>query len=79
MGRRLSVKGEPVRLADEQRARNLLDLARRSVARHQGRVAYTWKPSRRAARADGREAGWQSVTFGELWDWVEGVAAALSA
>jgi acyl-CoA synthetase (AMP-forming)/AMP-acid ligase II len=79
MARRLSVKGEPIRLADDERARSLLDLARRSVTRHEDRVAYTWKPSRRAARVGGQEAGWRSVTFGELWAWIERVAAGLEA
>jgi long-chain acyl-CoA synthetase len=79
MGGRLSVTGEPIRLADDDRAPNLLDLAHRSVTRHLDRVAYTWKPSRRAARVEGREAGWRSVTFGELWGWVERVAAGLGA
>ncbi|HEX6128277.1 MAG TPA: long-chain fatty acid--CoA ligase [Candidatus Limnocylindria bacterium] len=79
MGRRLNVTGEPIRLAEDERARNLLDLARRSVTGYDAKVAYTWKPSRRAARAEGREPGWQSVTFGELWSWVERVAAGLAA
>ena len=79
MARRLSVSGEPIRLADSDRARNLLDLARRSVTRHRDRVAYTWKPSRRVSRARGHEPEWRSVTFGELWGWIERVARGLAA
>lgn len=81
--RRLTSIGEPLRLAPEDRAANLLDLVHRSVSRHGGRVALTWKSrSRRRARNGGRapgETAWQSVTFDELWSWVERVAHAFDA
>ncbi|HSM38097.1 MAG TPA: AMP-binding protein, partial [Candidatus Limnocylindrales bacterium] len=79
MGRRLSVVGEPIRLAPEDRSRNLLDLVRRSVDHFDEKVAYTWKPSRRAARMEGAAASWRSVTFRELWAWIERVAVALES
>ncbi|HET7645996.1 MAG TPA: long-chain fatty acid--CoA ligase [Candidatus Limnocylindria bacterium] len=80
--RRLTSVGEPLRLAPEDRATNLVDLVHRSVLRHGPKVALTWKAGRRRRARDAAEpgaSGWRSVSFDELWRWVERVAHAFDA
>lgn len=77
--RRLSIAGEALRLPPAERASNLVDLVHRSVERHHDKVAVSWKRRRRARRDRSAETAWESVTFGELWAWVERVASAFDA
>jgi long-chain acyl-CoA synthetase len=72
-------RGEPLRLPPAERAANLLDHIHRAVDRSPDRTALTWRPrARGAARGPGGRA-WRSVTYAELWAWVERTAAGLEA
>jgi len=71
--------GEPLRLPPGERAANLVALVGVSVERHRDKDALSWKPARRASRERGRDTAWRSVTYGELWTWIERTAFALDA
>ena len=86
---------EPLAIAEQDRARNLLDLFHRSVERNGDREALRWKPQRRrdgeraqprdSSQGDGVEQraegadGWTSRTYREMWDWVRDVSLGLEA
>jgi long-chain acyl-CoA synthetase len=68
---------EPLTIAPEDRARNLVDLIHRSVERYPSREAMRWKLPK-AMRAEGSdEPAWTSRTYREVWDWVTGVSLGL--
>src|SRR3989337_1097762 len=68
---------EPLTVAPEDRARNVVDLIHRSVERNAGREALRWKLPK-SQRAEGSsEATWPSRTYRELWDWVTGLSLGL--
>jgi long-chain acyl-CoA synthetase len=60
---------EPLTVAPEDRARNIVDLIHWSVERNAAREALRWKPTK-GQRAEGEEAAWTSRTYRQLWDWV---------
>ena len=60
---------EPLTVAPEDRARNVVDLIARSVERNAGREALRWKLPK-AQRTEGAESVWTSRTYREMWDWV---------
>ncbi|HEY6609256.1 MAG TPA: long-chain fatty acid--CoA ligase [Candidatus Limnocylindria bacterium] len=61
---------EPLVVAPENAALNVVDLIHRAVERGPAREAMRWKlpKSQRAEGAD--EATWTSRTYREMWDWV---------
>ncbi len=68
---------EPLIVAPEDQARNVVDLIHRSVERNAGREAMRWKVPK-SQRAEGaEEATWTSRTYRELWDWVTGLSLGL--
>jgi long-chain acyl-CoA synthetase len=61
---------EPLVVAPEDRAMNIVDLVHRSVERNAQREAMRWKLPK-AQRAEGSdEPAWTSRTYREMWDWV---------
>lgn len=67
------VGAEPLRIAEAERAANLVALIHRSVERYPDREALRWKPkvARRSPGGDGQtEVPWVSRTYRELWEWV---------
>jgi long-chain acyl-CoA synthetase len=61
---------EPLVVAPEERALNIVDLMHRSVERNGQREAMRWKLPK-AQRAEGTdEPAWTSRTYREMWDWV---------
>ena len=72
--------GEAVRLAAADRPANLVDLVQRSVRRHPDRIALKWKPrglAEKGVKLD--ENGWATLTYDELWSWVEQISLGLVA
>ncbi len=68
---------EPLTVAPEDQARNIVDLIYRSVERNAGREALRWKLPK-GQRAEGAEEGaWTSRTYREMWDWVTGLSLGL--
>ncbi|MGH2445623.1 MAG: AMP-dependent synthetase/ligase [Candidatus Limnocylindria bacterium] len=68
---------EPLVVAPEDRAANVVDLIHRSVQRNAEREAIRWKLPK-SQRAEGStETVWTSRTYRELWDWVTGVSLGL--
>jgi len=68
---------EPLTVAPEDQARNVVHLIHRSVERNAGREAMRWKLPK-SQRAEGaEEATWTSRTYRELWDWVTGLSLGL--
>ncbi len=69
---------EPLTVAPEDRALNVVDLIHRSVERYPGREAMRWKLTK-AQRAEGGadESAWTSRTYRQLWDWVTGLSLGL--
>ncbi len=70
---------EPLTVAPENQANNVVHLIHRSVERNAAREAMRWKlpKSQRAEGAAGAEATWTSRTYRELWDWVTGLSLGL--
>src|SRR5688572_23427194 len=70
---------EPLTVAPENQANNVVHLIHRSVERNAAREAMRWKlpKSQRAEGAEGSEATWTSRTYRELWDWVTGLSLGL--
>src|SRR5688500_14874429 len=70
---------EPLTVAPENQANNVVHLIHRSVERNAAREAMRWKlpKSQRAEGAAGTEATWTSRTYRELWDWVTGLSLGL--
>ena len=68
---------EPLTIAPEDQAHNVVDLIHRSVERNADREALRWKltKSQRAEASD--EAAWTSRTYREMWDWVTGLSLGL--
>ncbi len=61
---------EPLVVAPENQALNVVDLIRRAVERYPQREAMRWKVPK-AQRAEGDADGaWTSRTYREMWDWV---------
>jgi long-chain acyl-CoA synthetase len=61
---------EPLVVAPEDQAANVVDLIARSVERNASREAMRWKVPK-SQRTEGAEAGaWTSRTYREMWDWV---------
>ena len=61
---------EPLIVAPDDAARNVVDLVRRAADKHSTREAMRWKLTK-AQRAEGSdEATWTSRTYREMWDWV---------
>src|SRR3990170_2520954 len=67
---------EPLTVAPEDQARNIVDLIHRSVERNAAREALRWKLPK-AQRVEGAESQWTSRTYRELCDWVTGVSLGL--
>jgi long-chain acyl-CoA synthetase len=68
---------EPLTVAPEDRANNVVDLIHRSVERNAGREALRWKLPK-AQRAEGSdESAWTSRTYRQMWDWVTGLSLGL--
>ena len=68
---------EPLTVAPEDQARNVVDLIHRSVERNADREALRWKLPK-SQRADGDdESAWTSRTYREMWDWVTGLSLGL--
>jgi len=68
---------EPLTVAPEDRANNVVDLIHRSVERNAGREALRWKLPK-AQRAEGvDESAWTSRTYRQMWDWVTGLSLGL--
>ena len=64
---------EPLTVAPEDRALNVVDLIHRSVERYPGREAMRWKvPKSQRAEGDA-EGAWTSRTYRQLWEWVIGL------
>jgi long-chain acyl-CoA synthetase len=60
---------EPLVVAPEDRANNVVDLIRRSAERYGSREAIRWKLPK--AQRDGEDgATWTSRTYRQLWDWI---------
>ena len=75
---------EPLELAAEDRATNLLDLIHRSVVANGPREALRWKLPRTrrmtGTEAEGDEqAVWRSTTYKETWEWIRDVALGLKS
>ncbi|MBW3612692.1 MAG: long-chain fatty acid--CoA ligase [Chloroflexi bacterium] len=65
----MHAQGEPLIVAPEREATNLVHLVHRTVERHPDREAIRWK--RAKGRGEGStEGGWESRTYRELWDWI---------
>jgi long-chain acyl-CoA synthetase len=68
---------EPLIVAPEDRARNVVDLIHRAVETYPSREAMRWKLPK-SQRAEGAtEAAWTSRTYREMWDWVTGLSLGL--
>ena len=68
---------EPLTVAAEDQARNVVDLIHRSVERNADREALRWKLSK-SQRAQGEdESAWTSRTYRQMWDWVTGLSLGL--
>ena len=68
---------EPLTIAPEDQARNVVDLIHRSVERNANREAMRWKLPK-SQRAEGStEAAWTSRTYREMWDWVTSLSLGL--
>jgi len=68
---------EPLTVAPEDRARNMVDLIHRSVEKNASREAIRWKLPK-SQRAEGStEAEWTSRTYRQMWDWVTGLSLGL--
>jgi long-chain acyl-CoA synthetase len=70
----LVVEGEP--------PANLVDLIHRSVVAQPNRVALKWKRPRNRRRTGTEpetedQAGWQTITYRETWDWIRDVSLGL--
>jgi len=75
---------EPLTIAPEDQARNVVDLVHRAVLEHADREALRWKLPRTRRMTGGEaetdeEATWRSITYREMWDWIGDVAAGLRA
>jgi long-chain acyl-CoA synthetase len=72
---------EPLRLAPDAQAENLLELIHRSVREHPDRVALRWKlpKSRRMTGGEAEEvaSGWTSTSYRETWEWIRDVSLGL--
>jgi long-chain acyl-CoA synthetase len=69
---------EPLTVAPEDRARNVVDLVHRAVERYPSREAMRWKlPKSRRAEGESDQAAWTSRTYREMWDWVTGLSLGL--
>jgi long-chain acyl-CoA synthetase len=61
---------EPLAVAPENLAANVVDLIARSADRNAGREALRWKLPK-AQRVEGSpESAWTSRTYREMWDWI---------
>jgi long-chain acyl-CoA synthetase len=68
---------EPLTIAPEDQARNVVDLIHRSVERNADREALRWKlPKSQRAEGDD-DSAWTSRTYREMWDWVTGLSLGL--
>jgi len=68
---------EPLIVAPEDQARNVVDLIHRAVERYPSREAMRWKLPK-SQRAEGAaEASWTSRTYREMWDWVTALSLGL--
>ena len=68
---------EPLTIAPDARARNVVELIHRSVERYPAREAMRWKLTK-AQRAEGAdESAWTSRTYRQLWDWVTALSLGL--
>jgi long-chain acyl-CoA synthetase len=68
---------EPLVVAPENRALNMVDLVRRAAERYPQREAMRWKLPK-SQRAEGvAEGTWTSRTYREMWDWVTQVSLGL--
>ena len=68
---------EPLTIAPDERANNLVDLIHRSVERNAAREALRWKLTK-AQRSEGDdESAWTSRTYRQMWDWVTGLSLGL--
>ena len=69
---------EPLRLPEERRVANLLELVHRTVERQPDREALRWKlpKSRRmtGGEPDSEPAGWTSTTYRQTWEWIRDTA-----
>jgi long-chain acyl-CoA synthetase len=61
---------EPLTVAPEDRANNVVDLIHRSVERNAGREALRWKLPKAQRATGGDESAWTSRTYRQIWDWV---------
>jgi len=63
---------EPLVVAPENRARNVVDLIQRSAQRNAEREAMRWKlpKAKRGAEDAPAEAAWTSRSYREIWAWV---------
>jgi long-chain acyl-CoA synthetase len=68
---------EPLVVAPEDRARNVVDLIHRSVERNAGREAMRWKLPKSQRPEGATEAVWTSRTYREMWDWVTSLSLGL--
>ena len=68
---------EPLSVAPEDRARNLVDLILRAVERDGQREAMRWKLPRKRGTGDAADAGWTSRTYREMWSWITDVSLGL--
>lgn len=75
---------EPLALAAEDRAANLLDLIHRSVVANGPREALRWKLARTKRMTGGEaetdeQATWRTTTYRETWEWIRDVALGLKS
>lgn len=61
---------EPLIVAPEDRARNVVDLIHRSVERNPMREALRWKLPKSQRGESGDAGTWTSRTYREMWDWI---------
>lgn len=68
---------EPLVVAPENTARNIVDLIHRSAERNAGREALRWKLPKAQRDATSEDGAWTSRTYRQLWDWVTAVSLGL--
>jgi long-chain acyl-CoA synthetase len=69
---------EPLVVAPEERAANLVDLVHRAVERDPDKEAMRWKPPKvRGAEEDRGERTWASRSYREMWAWVTDLSLGL--
>jgi len=62
-------RGDPLRLAADERAPSLVAMVWRTIERHPGREAMRWKT----------DGSWHSRSYGELGDWITRISLGLQA